>query len=149
MKRVVGVQDPLSAGRGARHLDRGLDGLGPGVGRDHRADARGRTVEQLLGQHPLEQAHAELGHVRRAGRQHLFDGGDRLRVVAPDREHAVSADEVQIALAGLVDEVGPLPCAPGLVEADLRRIRPIWDKIAVVEIEILSAPAGEDLAHAG
>ena len=114
---MLGVQHARASGRRTRDLDRRLDGLGAGVGGDHRRDAVRRTRQQRLGQDPAEQRHAELWQVAGARGHHLLNGLDRLRMVAPDRKHAVAAEQVQVALAVGVDQVCALAAAPHLVEA--------------------------------
>jgi hypothetical protein len=92
VERMVDVQHARAPGRGTGDLDRRLDRLGARVRRHHRTDARGRSREQLLGEHPAQQRDAQLREVSGAGRHHLLDGRDRLRMVAADREHAVAAE---------------------------------------------------------
>ena len=150
MKGVLGVQHPRASGGGAGDLDRRLDRLGAGVGRNHRGDAVGRKREQLLGEHAAEQRHAQLRQVAGSRRHHLLDRGDRLRVVAPDREHAVAAEQVEVALAVGVDQMRALPSAPHLVEAQRAQDPPhLRVQIAVVERHLLAAASIEDLLHAG
>ncbi len=122
---VLGVQDARTAGGGARDLDRRLDRLGAGVRGDHRGDAVGSAREQLLGEHAAEQRHAQLREVARARRHHLLDRRDRLRMVAPDREHPVAPEQVEVALPVGVDQVRPLPPLHTLSNPSVRRIRPI------------------------
>ena len=70
---MLGVEDARAAGGRARDLDRGLDRLGAAVGGHHRAHARRRAREQLLGEHPAQQRDAQLRQVAGARRQHLFE----------------------------------------------------------------------------
>ena len=99
---------------------------------------------------PLQQRHAELRQVAGARGQHLLHRGDRLGVVAPDREHAVAAEQVQVALAGGVDQVRPLAADPGPVEAERPQDPPhLRVQIAVVERHLLAGALGEHLAMVG
>ncbi len=144
---VLGVEDPRAPGRRARDLDRRLDRLRAAVRRHHRADARRRAREQLLGEHAAEQRHAELRQVAGPRGHRLLHGRDRLGVVAPDREHAIAAEQVEVALAALVDQVRALAAAPRLVEAE-RPQDPAHLRVqeAVVQLHLLAGAAGDDLS---
>ena len=90
------------------------------------ATLSGRAREQLLGEHAAQQRHAELRQVAGARRHHLLHRRDRLGVVAPDREHAVAAEQVEVALA-VARRSGARPRrrATTLSKPSVRRIRPI------------------------
>src|SRR6185437_14967888 len=75
---------------------------------------------------------------------------DRLRVVAADREHAVAAEQVEVALAALVDQVCALAPAPGLLEAERTQDSPhLRVQVTVVERHLLAGAGGQQLADAG
>ena len=88
--------------------------------------ARGRARQQLLRQDPAEQSHAELRKVAGARRHHILHGLDRLGVVAPNREHPIATEQVEVAVALRVDQMCPLAAHPHPVEPSVRRMRPIW-----------------------
>ncbi len=112
-------------------------------------DARRRAREQLLGEHAAQQRHAELRQVAGARLHHLSHRGDRRGVVAPDREHAVAAEQVEVALAVGVDQVRALAAGPHAVEAERPQDAPhLGVQVAVVERHLLAAPRRQDLAHA-
>ena len=69
-------------------------------------------------------------------------------MVAPDREHAIAPEEVQVALSGGVDQVRALPPGPHLVEAQ-RAQDPSHLRVqeTVVEDHLLAAAGVEDLAY--
>ncbi len=115
---MLGEQDARPPGGGASDLDRGLDGLGAAVGGHHRGDAGGCAREQLLGEHAAEQRDAELREVAGARRHHVLHGGDHFWVIAAEREDAVAAEEVEIALTVAVDEVRALATDPCLLETE-------------------------------
>jgi hypothetical protein len=99
VEAVLGVQDAGTPGGSTRDLDRRLDGLRARVRRHHRRDAAGRAREQLLGEDPTQQRHAELREVGRPGGHHILDGRDHVRVVPAQTEHPVAGDQVQVAPA--------------------------------------------------
>ncbi len=147
---VLGVQHTWAPGGGACDLDRRLDRLRAGVRRDHRGDAVGGAREQLLGEHAAEQRHPELRQVPGARGHHLLDRCNRLGVVAPDREHAVAAEQVQIALPVGVDQMCALAARPYLVESERAQDPPhLRVQIAVVQRHLLACTGAEDLLHAG
>ena len=88
---VARVEDPRAPGRGAGELDRALDRLGAGVGRDHRGDPLRSARDERLGEGARQQRHAELGEVGGVRVQQLVQLGDHVWVVAADRERAVAA----------------------------------------------------------
>ena len=143
---MVGVEDALAARCGARDLDRRLDRLGAAVRGHDRRHARGRAPDQLLGEHPAQERHAELRQVAGAGGEHRLDRRDRLGMVAADREHAVAAEEVQVALAVRIDQVGAVAADPHLVEAERAHDAPhLRVQIAVAERELLARAGAQDL----
>jgi hypothetical protein len=124
---LLSIGAGLKAARGsARELHRALDGLGPAVGAHDGVDRSRGAREQLLGQHPLEQGHAQLRQIGRPGLEHAADGVGDLRVVATHREHPVAAEEIEVAVAVLVDQVGALAVHPAAVEAQRAHDPPSW-----------------------
>ena len=99
---------------------------------------------------PEQQRHAELRQVAGARVQHVLDGGDDVGVVAPDGEHAVAAEQVEVALAGRVDQVRPLAAGPGAVETQRAQDAPhLRVEVTVVERQLLAPALGEHLGHRG
>ncbi len=149
VKGVLGIQDAPPPSGGSGDLDRRLDGLGAGVRGHHRADRIRRAREQLLGQDAAQQRDAELWQVAGASRHDLLDRGDRHGVVAPDREHAVAPEQVEVALAGRVDQVRALAARPGTVEAERAQDSPqLRVQVAVVQGELLAGARLDQLTHA-
>ncbi len=150
VKGVLGIQHARARSRGPGDLDRRLDRLGAGVRRHHRPDRVGRAPEQLLGQHPAQQRHAELRQVAGARGHDLLDRGDRRGVVAPDREHAIAAEQVQIALTGGVDQMRALAPRPRSVEPE-RAQDPahLRVQVAIVERHLLTRARLDQFTHAG
>ena len=144
---VLGVKDPRATGGRARQLDRCLDRFRTAVGGDHRRDPRRRARHELLGEHARQEGDAELGE---AGglcveclAQRFHDG----RMAAPHGEHAVAAEQIEIALAGGVDQMRALTVAPIAIEAERAHDPPeLAIEIAVVEAERLTRALLEDLA---
>ena len=113
----------------------------------HRRDRAWGTREQLLGEHTAEQRHPELGQVCRVRIHRVAHGRDRLGMVASDREHAVAAEQIEVAIALGVDQMGALPRDPALVEPERAHDPPeLRIEIGVVERHLLAGAAGEDLA---
>jgi hypothetical protein len=96
----------LSAGPvAARHLERALDRLGPGVAEEHLAAERGRRKT-------LSQPHPGLGveevaHVHEAPRLLAHRANDR-RVAVPELGHRDARQEVEVFVALGVPQPGAL-----------------------------------------
>ena len=118
VEAMLGEQDPRAAGRRACQLDRRFDRLGAAVGEHHSVDARRRELDQPLRQQPGQQRDAHLRQVGCRGVEYVGERRDDPRVRAPDREYAVAAQQVQIARAGVVDQVRALAAHPRAVEAE-------------------------------
>ena len=85
----------------------------------------GGARKQLLGEHAAEQRHPELWQVGGVRGHRVAHGGDRLGVVAPDREHPIAAEQIEVALALGVDQVRALARRPTcLSNPSVRTIRP-------------------------
>ena len=99
--RLAGVVEML-----ARHLDRALDRLGAGVGHEHRV-GEGRR-DQPLRQRLLVRDAVEVRGVPQPSRlllQRLHQRGVRVA----EQRHGDAGAEVEVALAALLDQPGPLP----------------------------------------
>ena len=143
---VACVEDARAPGRRARQLDRGLDRLRAGVGRNHRHDPLGRPRDQLLREQARKHADAELRQVGAVGVEQLVQRGDHVGVVAPDREGAVARQQVEVAVAPRVDQVRALAARPGAVEAERAHDPPeLGVQVAVVELHRIAGAGGERL----
>ena len=146
---MLRVQHARPFGRRPRDLDRRLNRLGARVGGHHRGDACWRPREQRLREHAAQERHPQLRQVAGAPRHHLLYGGDRLGMVAPDREDPVAAEQIQVAPALGVDQVGPLASLPHPVEAQRSQDPPhLRIAEAVVQRHLLTAATAEDLRDA-
>src|SRR5207245_1745159 len=108
--------DPRTTGDAAGHLERGLDGLGPGVREEHAVEA----VRHRLGDH-LGQATDGLEIALRIAQMndpiHLLVDRSRHRGVAvAERGDGDPAGEIEVAIAGRVKEAVALPVAPAPLE---------------------------------
>ena len=70
---------------------------------------------QALGQQPGERRHVELHEARQFRVEHALERVAQRRVIAPDREHAVAAQQVEIFRALAVEQILPGAAA----EADI------------------------------
>ena len=148
MKSVLGEDDPGAPGGGARELDRSFDGLGSAVGWYHRRDPRRRALDELLRQHADEQADAELGEVRSAGVERLGQRFADVGVAASEREHAVAAQQIEVARTAAVDQIGTVTAAPVAVDSERPHDPPeLGVQIAVVERGRLAGTLIEDLGY--
>ena len=148
MEGVVEMEHPRAARGRAGELDGGLDGLGSAVGGDHRRDAAGRALQKLLRQDAGQQRDAELREVGRAGLHHGLDRRDHVGMVSSHGEGAVAGEQVEIALAAVVDQVSALAGDPVSVVPQRPHDPPqLRVEVAVVERHLLARPPIEDLAH--
>ena len=131
---MLGVEDARAARGGPRKLDRALDGLGAGVRRDHRHDPLRCTLDERLREGAGEGGDAELGEVRAVRIQQRVELGDHVRVVAAHGEGAVTAEQVEVAVALRVDQVRALAADPLAVEAQGAHDPPeLRVEVAIVE----------------
>ena len=105
MEAAAAEQDPLAAGGGTGELQRPLDRLRAGAGQHHGVERRRRAGDQLLGEQPRQRRDPELGKVGGVGVEHPVQLRLHVRVIAPEREHAVAAEQVQVAVAIAIDQV--------------------------------------------
>src|SRR5262249_54378130 len=75
----------------------------------------GNISQQPLGEHAGERRDIELNEIGQIGIEHALQRVAQRRMVAPDREHAETAEEIKIACAVAIVEILPLP----LLEADI------------------------------
>ena len=106
------------AGRGAAELDRRLDRLGAGVREEDAVDRGGQPLDERLREPRGDRRDPELDRVRRLRLQVLDQRRLDARVVAPDREHAEAAEQVEVLDAVRVGEVRAARAGPALVEPD-------------------------------
>ena len=92
-KTVEGMRamnDAGPSGRAARELDRGLDGLGAGIGEEHLVQIWD-MFQQPLGEHARERGNVELHEIRQVGVEHAFQRMAQCRVIPAYRKNAKSA----------------------------------------------------------
>src|SRR6202790_4778448 len=71
-------------------------------------------------------------------------------MVAPDREHAISAEQIEVAISVRVDQVRSLSTHPHLVEAERPQNPPhLRVQETVVERHLLAGAGAQDLSHRG
>ena len=87
---VPAVHDARPAGGAARELDRGLDGLGAGIGEKHLVQIW-HMFEQALRQHAGQRGDVELHEIRQVGVEHALQGMAQHRMIAANRKNAKSA----------------------------------------------------------
>ena len=144
---MLGVEDAWATGRRASQLDRRLDRFSAAVGGDHRLDPRRRARHELLGEHAWQEGDAELGEAGGLCVECLAERFHDGRMAAPHGEHAVAAEQVEIALAGGVDQMRALTVAPIAIEAERAHDPPeLAIEVAVVEAERLIRALLKDLA---
>jgi hypothetical protein len=114
---VIAADDVGAAGGGAAELDRGLDRLGTGVAEKGLLQPR-RVARQALCKQPGEKGDIELDEPRELSIQHLPERAHHGRVATADGEHAKAAQEIEIAVALGIEQVGSLAARVGDVEAD-------------------------------
>ncbi len=103
--RVRVIKDPRFARVGAGELDGRFNGLGAGVAEEDAFDLSGAARDELLGQEPRQQRAVHLDHVGKVGVNRLVQGVFDDGVASAECEDAKAAQEVEVALAGLVVEV--------------------------------------------
>ena len=141
--------DARAARRRAPDLDRGLDRLRPGAREQDSPEARGRPLQQLVGEDRAERVDAERELSRRVELERLLERRLHPRVVAPDVVHPEPAQPVEVAVAVGVVQMGAFGARPAAVEAD-RAQHPHELRVdrASVEVELVARVALEQLAHA-
>ncbi len=118
VEAVVREDDAGAPRRSPRVFERRLDGLGPGAREDDAAERGREALEQRARQPARVRRDAELRGERQVGRERVGQRGPHGGVRAADVEHPEPADEVEVAAARVVDEVGAFAAHPGPVEAD-------------------------------
>jgi len=89
-----------------------------------------------------------LGQVGALGIERLFHACANVRVVAPEGEDAVAGEQIEVALAVLVDQLGALAALPVAVDAEgANDPTQLGVEIAVVERERIVRPGLEDLRY--
>ena len=125
--------DDVGAAGAPGELERGLVGLGAGVGEE---DLAGGAPPSSDPSRRSASAHLRLGgeEVRDVA-EGLQLGGDRLdqrRVGVAEGVHGDAAEQVEVLLAGVVPDVGAL--APG--EHQLRRAEGVHQRLGVARLEV-------------
>ena len=110
--------DARAAGRRTPDLDRRLDRFRAGAREEHAPEARGRSLQQLVGEDRPQRVDAERELPRRVEVERFPERGLHPRVVAADVVHPEAAEPVEIAVAVGVVEMRALGAGPAAVEAD-------------------------------
>ena len=118
VEAVVGREDARALRRGAAELERRLDRLGAGAREEHALEPRRRAREQRLREQAGQRGDAELHGAGRLELERLDERRADARVVAADVVHPEAAEQVEVAVAVGVEEVGAVGARPGAVEAD-------------------------------
>ncbi len=129
VKRMLAVDDSGPPGGAAGKLDCGLDRLGAGVGKKYLVEIR-RELQQPLCQHAGERRDVELDQIGQIGVEHTLEGFAQCRMIAPDGEHAVSAQEIEIFVALAVEQI----LSGAAAEADIISNRPQHPDHLLVEM---------------
>ena len=90
MKGVGTGDDAGPPGGATGEFDRGLDGLGAGIGEKHLVQIW-HMFEQSLRKHPGQRGDVELHQIRKIGVEDAFQGVAQRRMIAADRKNAKSA----------------------------------------------------------
>ena len=111
---MLAMDDAGTAGGGAGELDCRFHRLGAGIGEKHLVEIR-RKADEALRQQSGKRRHVELHETRQFRVEHALERVAQRRVIAPDREHAVAAQQVEIFRALAVEQILPGAAA----EADI------------------------------
>ena len=146
MKCIVERDDAFPAGRRAGKFQRALDRFGAGVAKENRVEMRRRSLRDRFGQQPAQERAIHLHHVRQIQIEHVADRFLHHRMISPDIENAVAAQEIEIRLVIHVVEISALGPGIDLVETDdaLRRDQGAID-VLMVQLVILAQPRRDDL----
>ena len=117
MEGMFAIDDPGPPGRRTGELDGRLDRFRAGIGKEHLVEI-GHPLQEPLGQNSGQHRHVELHQVGQVAVEHAFERLAHVRMIAADREHAEAAEQVQIAGALAVVEIGALAAAEADVIAD-------------------------------
>ena len=104
VKGVFAGQDFRAPGRRTCELDRRLDRLGAGIGKEHLVEI-GRLRQQPLRQNARERRNVHLDQIGQFGVENAFQRGPQGRMIAADAEHAEAAQKVEIARSRPVIEI--------------------------------------------
>ena len=90
VERMRAMNDARPPGGAAREFDRGFDGLGAGIGKEHLVQIWD-MLDQPFGQHAGKRGNVQLHEIRQIGIEHAFQGMAQRRMVAAYRKNAKSA----------------------------------------------------------
>ena len=143
---ALDVDDLRALGRVARELDRGLDRLRARVAEEHLLEPGGHLRDEPFGEQAREHRHVHLHQMRQAAVQDVVQDLDHLRVVAADREDAPAGEQVEVAIAGRVEEIGTARLGVRDVVADrLQHLHDLPVQVLVVQRVLL----GQALVRSG
>src|SRR3954469_1620937 len=117
VKCVAAIDDPGPAGRRARELDRSLDRFRAGVREEYFFKMR-HEREQPLGEQARKRRDIHLNQIGQIGVEHALERSAYCRMIAPDREHAIAAQQINIPLTLAIVEVLSLSLAKADVIPD-------------------------------
>ena len=115
---VVQVEHARTPCGRAGELEGRVDGVGAGVGEEHRVEPGRHPRDQLLGEEAGEQRDVHLDEARPLQLEGFLERAPHRGVVAAEIEGAVAGEQVEIALAVRVPQIRAFAPHPDLVEAD-------------------------------
>src|SRR5258707_13298743 len=104
VKRMLAIDNSGTASGTAGELDGRLRCLSAGVGKKHLVEIR-YELEQPFRQHAGERRDVELDQIGQIRIEDALERFTQRGMIAPDREHAVSAQEVEIFVAFAVEQI--------------------------------------------
>ena len=87
MERVRAIDDAGPAGRAARELDRGLDGFGAGIGKEHLVQIWD-MFQQAFRQHAGERGDIKLHQIGQVAIEDALQRLAQRRMIAANRKNA-------------------------------------------------------------
>ena len=114
---VLTVDDGLAARGRACEFDRRFDAFSAGIGEKDLIEIR-CVDEEALGQDAGERRNVHLDEIRQLAVEYALEGFAQVRMVTTDREHAESAEQVEVAAALAVVQILPGAAAEACVVAD-------------------------------
>jgi len=149
MERMAAIGDAGAAGGGACELDRGLDRLGAGIGEEHLVQMW-HEIEQPVGQNAGQCRDVHLHQVGQIRVERAFQRGAHRRVIAPEREHPETAQQIEILPVLAVVEVLAASLAKANIIADgLENADHLLVEAALVQAEAIGFMGLEQRSNVG
>ena len=99
---------------------------------------------------PLSSVTPSCGRLPVPRGEHVLHPRDHVRVVAAEREHAVAGDQVEVAVAVGIDQVGAIAADPRPVEPERPQDPPhLRVEVAVVERQLLADALRKQFSNFG